>query len=185
MTREEQKQQTRATILACARALFSDRGYASATTRDIAEACGISIGSVFAHFPNKQALLRAVLHDSVESSLAAARSRINDTTDAFTAMDRYAGALFGFYLAKRELSRELLREGLFNGSEFADQLRAFGDELVRRLCASGVAPARARVLAEAMFSHYFYVLIQALNDARSTPAGCRRKLRALNRTLQV
>jgi len=171
--------------LACAASLFADRGYTNATTRDIAEACGVSIGTVFAHFPNKRALLRAVLHDSVEQSLASARTHIVDSTDAVTAMDRYAAELFRFYLSKRALSKELIQEGLFNSSEFADQLRSFRSELSQRLGASGVSTTRARVLAEAMFSHYFYVLIEALNDPASTPAGCRRKLRTLNRTLQI
>lgn len=55
------KQQTRAKVLAAARALFSEAGYEGATIRDIASAAGMSTGAVFANFTDKSDLFREIM----------------------------------------------------------------------------------------------------------------------------
>lgn len=50
----------RARVVAAARALFRDHGYGSTTTAQIARAAGVSEGTVFHHFGNKQGVLAAV-----------------------------------------------------------------------------------------------------------------------------
>ena len=55
------KQQTRAKVLAAARALFSEAGYEGATIRDIATAAGMSTGAVFANFTDKSDLFREIM----------------------------------------------------------------------------------------------------------------------------
>ena len=52
--------QTRADIIAAARRLFADRGFAATTTGEIAEAAGVTAGALFHHFEGKAALFRAV-----------------------------------------------------------------------------------------------------------------------------
>jgi len=47
-------------VLAEAARLFSERGYASVSTRDVASAAGVAEGSVFQYFGSKAELLRAV-----------------------------------------------------------------------------------------------------------------------------
>jgi AcrR family transcriptional regulator len=47
---------TRTRILEGARALFSERGFAGVTTRDIARAAGIASGTLFNYFPTKEAI---------------------------------------------------------------------------------------------------------------------------------
>jgi AcrR family transcriptional regulator len=49
----------RARVLAAAEEAFADRGTA-VSTEEIAQAAGVGIGTVFRHFPTKEALLRAV-----------------------------------------------------------------------------------------------------------------------------
>ncbi len=53
---------TRNNILTAARELFEKRGFAAATTKDIAELAGVSEVTLFRHFPTKRALFNETLH---------------------------------------------------------------------------------------------------------------------------
>jgi len=73
--REEQARHTRAAVLDAAGRCFLDRGYAATTMRDIAEAAGVSVQTVFGQ-GSKAALLlgcvdRAVVGDDEDVALAA------------------------------------------------------------------------------------------------------------------
>lgn len=61
--RQEQKAQTRRLIFDVALKLFADRGLVATTTADIAEAAGVSHGSVFAHFGTRDELVEAVVNE--------------------------------------------------------------------------------------------------------------------------
>ncbi|MEV6704765.1 TetR/AcrR family transcriptional regulator [Micromonospora wenchangensis] len=52
---------TRERILAAAAHVFSEYGYAAGTTNRIAERARVSIGSLYQYFPNKDAILAALL----------------------------------------------------------------------------------------------------------------------------
>jgi AcrR family transcriptional regulator len=62
-TRLEQKRRTRQHLLDVAATLFAERGFAAATTAEVARAAGVSHGSVFVHFPTREALIEAVVSD--------------------------------------------------------------------------------------------------------------------------
>ncbi len=50
--------------------LFKEKGYARTTVRDLAAEVGILSGSLFHHFPNKEAILRTVIEESICRVLA-------------------------------------------------------------------------------------------------------------------
>ncbi|MCW2667494.1 MAG: Transcriptional regulator, TetR family [Frankiales bacterium] len=52
-------EQTRLAVLDAAVACFADQGYGSTSLRTIAERAGLTAGSVYHHFPSKQALYHA------------------------------------------------------------------------------------------------------------------------------
>ena len=58
--RRREPEQKRARLLAAARSLFAERGYAATTTAQLAREAGVAEGTVFHHFPSKRALLEAV-----------------------------------------------------------------------------------------------------------------------------
>jgi AcrR family transcriptional regulator len=55
--RERRKRQTREAIGAAAERLFAERGYDGVTVADIAAAAGISVKTLFVHFPSKEDLV--------------------------------------------------------------------------------------------------------------------------------
>ncbi|MER7927448.1 helix-turn-helix domain-containing protein [Streptomyces sp. NPDC096057] len=66
LTRAQQQERTRATVLAAARAEFTERGYGAAKVDAIAERAELTRGAVYSNFPSKRALYLAVLLDMVE-----------------------------------------------------------------------------------------------------------------------
>src|SRR5215469_4988054 len=63
----------RARVLEAAEAVFAARG-TSASTEEIAHQAGVGVGTVFRHFPTKEALLEAILMDRVARLGEMARS---------------------------------------------------------------------------------------------------------------
>src|SRR2546423_14731722 len=54
-------EERRAAIIQAVRRLFADKGFHGTTTRELAEAAGVSEALLFKHFPNKEALYSAML----------------------------------------------------------------------------------------------------------------------------
>lgn len=63
LTRQEQKEKTRAGLVEQAESLFSMNGIASTTTADIAKALKVSHGTLFVHFPTRDDLIKAVVEE--------------------------------------------------------------------------------------------------------------------------
>lgn len=59
--RRAHAQQTRQAVLEAGRALFTGRGYARTTMREIAAQAGIAVETVYQHFRSKPAVLKALL----------------------------------------------------------------------------------------------------------------------------
>lgn len=70
LTRAQQQERTRATVLTAAKAEFTERGYATAKVDRIAERAELTRGAVYSNFPSKRALYLAVLIDMVERAAA-------------------------------------------------------------------------------------------------------------------
>lgn len=58
----------RGRLLSEAAKLFRDKGYERTTVRDIAAAVGIQSGSIFHHFPSKEAILFAVIEEVIRTN---------------------------------------------------------------------------------------------------------------------
>ncbi|MEI6666799.1 MAG: TetR/AcrR family transcriptional regulator [Acidobacteriota bacterium] len=61
MNQEERTERSRAQILDAALALFSHQGYRATSTREIAQRAGVSTGSVYHHFKEKETIFRELL----------------------------------------------------------------------------------------------------------------------------
>jgi AcrR family transcriptional regulator len=75
-----QPEATRAALVASARALFAERGYAAVGTEEIVARAGVTRGALYHHFGDKKDLMRAVLHDlSRELAEASATAALKET----------------------------------------------------------------------------------------------------------
>jgi AcrR family transcriptional regulator len=114
--RRRDPEERRAEILAAAFALFSERGFAATRIEDVATRAGIAKGTVYLHFPDKEALFT-----SLASGMA---SPILANMEAMAANDAVSGRMMiaGLYALaqneilgtdRRHMLRLLLSEGQF------------------------------------------------------------------------
>jgi AcrR family transcriptional regulator len=85
----EQSEATRAALIATARELFAERGYAAVGTEEIVRAAGVTRGALYHHFAGKMELFQAVYEDVerrlVERIAASATSSAGDPLQALHA----------------------------------------------------------------------------------------------------
>jgi AcrR family transcriptional regulator len=65
----ERSELTRAALLAAARELFTERGYAAVSTEEVVRSAGVTRGALYHHFRDKQDLFRAVF-EAIEQEMA-------------------------------------------------------------------------------------------------------------------
>ena len=62
-TQEERREATRRALLAAARTLFANKGFAETSTPEIVQAAGLTRGALYHHFADKLALFAAVVEE--------------------------------------------------------------------------------------------------------------------------
>ncbi len=72
--KQERAQQTVEDLLEAAARVLARRGYAAATTNRIAEAAGVSIGTLYEYFADKDAIFDALIQQQIDVLVAAVRN---------------------------------------------------------------------------------------------------------------
>ncbi|MFY2057488.1 TetR/AcrR family transcriptional regulator [Achromobacter xylosoxidans] len=110
--RQQRSQQTVDTILQATARVLAEHGYAGTNTNRIAETAGVSVGSLYQYFPNKNALI-AALHDRHDKQMLALIDEVLDGNPAATLRERVAAivaASLHAHLLEPALHRVLERE---------------------------------------------------------------------------
>ena len=74
-TNQDRTEKTRAALLAAARSLFIEKGYAETSTPEIVAAAGITRGALYHHFQDKRDLFRAVVGEEARAVAATIEGR--------------------------------------------------------------------------------------------------------------
>ncbi|MCL6453634.1 MAG: TetR/AcrR family transcriptional regulator [Alicyclobacillus sp.] len=95
----------RAQIIRAAVALFAEKGYHRATTRELAKHSGLSNGALYEYVNSKEDILYLVcqhIHSELQARLAESRSR------GVSAADRLRDALYALFRVIRDMQDEVL-----------------------------------------------------------------------------
>jgi AcrR family transcriptional regulator len=125
-------------VLAAARDAFAEGGESTALEQ-IARRAGVGIGTLYRHFPNRQALLEALYVDELEDLCRSAGEL--DTADPWEALSGWFERFIGYIATKQALANELLNymdtdAPLFKASRAS--LFAAGEPLLARAQEAGV-----------------------------------------------
>ncbi|HWG62136.1 MAG TPA: TetR/AcrR family transcriptional regulator [Streptosporangiaceae bacterium] len=99
----------RARLLDAAIAAFTEHGADDASLDEIARRAGVGIGTLYRHFPTRQALLEAVYRDQVEALCAKARGA-GDSAAPGAALTGWLHAMLEFGATKRNLAVAIMSE---------------------------------------------------------------------------
>ena len=170
MQQHERSERSRAQILDAALALFSSRGYRGTSIRDIGDAAGVSTGSLYHQFPDKETIFRTLLDQywaAIESpdfpfNRALASDAFPDDLEALSAAARESVARYRQYVALIyvdvvEFEGSHIRKFY---SDMAHRFAAFlerhpGRAVLERKLRPGVSPVSAIMLVSRFLLHYF------------------------------
>lgn len=172
-SRQAQKAETRAALMAAARDLFAERGFEATTLKAVADRAGVAVGTVFVHVPDKGALLVEALHDDLDRVLTAARAGL--PAEPRAQILHMAGALYRYYAQNPALSAVLIKESLVaplpEGSSSDQVLRGFLAQVAGALVAAGLLRPGVSPLegATTFFAIYLITLLGGLRAPAMDP----------------
>jgi AcrR family transcriptional regulator len=138
-------------ILAAALAIFAEHGFAATRLEDVARRAGVSKGTIYLYFPNKEALFRAVVRQGLVPNIAAMEALASSHTGSAASL---LGEIAARMLALTEsdlavIPRLVLTEsGNFpNLARFyAEEVATRGRSLIAGIIAGGIARGEFRPL---------------------------------------
>jgi AcrR family transcriptional regulator len=125
-------------VLAAAREAFAEGGESTAL-EEIARRAGVGIGTLYRHFPNRQALLEALYVNEVQEVSRAAEEV--EGLEPWEALNAWFERLIGYLATKRALAAELLNYLDMDAPLFQTcraSLFAAGEPLLKRAQEAGV-----------------------------------------------
>lgn len=139
----------RPALISAGKALLESAGATGLSLRAVAEAAGLSRQAPYNHFPDKQALLAAIVGDGFNAMSAQMDAASTRTRTTETALAAVAGAYVHFAIANPALFRLMFSSELVNLAAYPEAEAACHAAYAR--CTTAVAaitaPARAGDLA--------------------------------------
>lgn len=113
MRKEPRQARSRATVEAVVEAgarILSEQGWAGFTTNKVADAAGVSIGSLYQYFPDKLSLVDAIRRRHIDDSLDAVRGALAETQSVAEFVETLVANLIAAHSTHPGLHRVLLDE---------------------------------------------------------------------------
>ena len=164
--------ESRREILRVAEEIFARKGYSGTSTREIAEAAGVTKGLLFYHFQTKERLYLTVI-ESIMKALHQIAVPPTDSVDRIahirTFIDGWTDLLAEHPHIPKLIVRELMDEGKFQRKiidEYMKPLYDFGYDFVKAGIAEGVfRPIDPFTFLQTMMaSNSFYFITLALQE---------------------
>ncbi|MBK0421959.1 TetR/AcrR family transcriptional regulator [Leucobacter sp. CSA2] len=114
--------ESRATLLESAAAIFAEKEYEGARLKDISEHAGISLGSLYFHFGNKEDVAKALLEQQSERMVQAFEAAVegeDSPLERFLAARERLGALIA--------EDRIVQSGIRLRQSTSEELRKLGD----------------------------------------------------------
>jgi AcrR family transcriptional regulator len=162
----------RARILAAAEEVFATEGVSVPIDR-VAEKAGLGVGTLYRHFPTKEALFEAIVVARLEDLLETVKAQV-EAGDAGDALFSFLRSMAGQASAKRDLFDALGSAGIdikSQCSEMVDEMKQNVDVLRQRAAAAGAL--RCDVSTDEIFGLVMGAC-QAGEHAGSDEAGSQR-----------
>ncbi|MEU4573047.1 MULTISPECIES: TetR/AcrR family transcriptional regulator [Nonomuraea] len=172
MTRAEQRERTRKTLISVARRLFAGHGYAAVGLAEIVRESGVTKGALYHHFDGKAELFRAVLEE-VQQEVAARVAAAADAESGAWAQLKAGCAAFLAAGADPEVQRIMLVDGpaVLGWSEWRAMDEAAS---ARHLAEALTALIDEGVIAPQPVAPLTHLLSGAMNEAALWLAGSAR-----------
>ena len=107
--RERERQARRDEILAAARSIFAERGFANATLDHVAERAEFGKGTLYNYFSSKEQLFECVIGDSFAQMLEIAEESLRSGSFA-EKIERFVSGQLGFFFRSPESMHLMMRE---------------------------------------------------------------------------
>ncbi len=193
--RERNKQEKLVRIVAAARRLFRERGFAETTTQQIAEAADIGTGTLFLYARSKEDLLVLVFRDEMLETARAAFAAIDRTAPLLDQLMQVFTTMLDYHEEDPEIARILLKEVAIPNAagdpkDIAELLNVIFSglaELVTTARPSQTAPGEAGALlvAENLFANYYLALLARIGGRTTRKQFLDRLRRLLAITLAI
>lgn len=164
-TQAERSDATRAALVAAARPLFAQRGYAGVGTEEIARAAGVTRGALYHHFDGKRELFEAV-YERIEIELAEriASGALQANASSPLAAMRAGAEMFLLASTEPETQRIVLLDGpsVLGWDRWREIATAHGLGLIEATLAAAVEAGEINPQPVRPLAH---VLMGALDEA--------------------
>ena len=142
----------RGEILSAARRVFGARGYHEATTRDIAEAAGVSEALIYQHFAGKRQIFEAVIESAADELERMVEAAAGTGDPLRRALEGY----FAFVEAEADLYRVFFHQALQADAAFTRLYARLAERFLTLVATSldalgnPLSPVRSGMLAHAL-----------------------------------
>lgn len=171
--RKQQKEETRRALLRAARVELKRHGFAKTTTRGVAEAAGVAVGTFFVHFRDLDTLVEALLDEHIAETLEAGYRSLGRKGDLVDRLVFISKKLYDSYDVDPALSRAYLTASLFPAESSAEpgplsaRLRSFREwvfgQIGDAVAAGEIVDLDREVAFNSFFSIYFGLLVAGLS----------------------